>query len=73
MLFLKMFYRSPGGTPLKKNDRVEDPSNPADIIAKALREKFQNSNMYRSPGKYFSSISYLITNKEFIKNTIILL
>ncbi|XP_047143454.1 mitochondrial fission regulator 2 isoform X1 [Hydra vulgaris] len=49
--------RSPGGTPLKKNDRLEDLSNPADIIAKALREKFQNSNMYRSPDGENSSLS----------------
>lgn len=42
--------KSPGGTPMRKNKSTEDPTNPSDIIAKALREKFQNTNMnYNSP------------------------
>lgn len=48
-----MLSRSPGGTPMRKNDTKVDSTNPADIIARALREKFQNSNFnYQSPGKY---------------------
>ena len=41
--------KSPGGTPLRKNKPASDPTNPSDIIAQALRQKFQNSNIYDSP------------------------
>ncbi|XP_057313127.1 mitochondrial fission regulator 1-like isoform X2 [Hydractinia symbiolongicarpus] len=45
--------RSPGGTPLKRNVQPRaDSTNPADIIARALREKFQKSRLcYDSPEK----------------------
>ena len=50
---------------MRKNDTKSDSTNPADIIAKALREKFQNSNLnYHSPGNFlfyfFHRIFFLV-------------
>ena len=51
-LFILLFFRSPGGTPMKKTKRGGNPTNAADIIAQALHDKFKHTKMtYDSPGK----------------------
>lgn len=42
--------RSPGGTPMRNKSNNKESNDPADIIARALREKFRNSRTcYDSP------------------------
>lgn len=44
-------HRSPGGTPLRRNDEGIG-TDPADIIAKALKKKFSHQVFQDSPGNF---------------------
>jgi len=38
--FLGLFYRSPGGTPIREKPLMADVNDPVAIISKALKKKF---------------------------------
>ena len=50
-LFLFLFNRSPGGTPLKQRANLSDDNDPASLIAQALKKKFASRILHspRSP------------------------
>ena len=43
--------RSPGGTPIRKDNQAVHDDDPGAIIARALRQKFSNRVFQDSPGE----------------------